>query len=177
MMHARPARQQRSRNRGDRFRRYRARVAAGRRVARVEYGAMLDFLIRCHWPPRPMQPTAARSVMPSRACWKMRHSDDDANSLDNALDFDNGYVTKVGGLTVALTNAEKQKRWRDKRNTLAKLKLPERKFKTKYRDSRKRAVYLVWFFDGPTAAKRLFDQLGLEPGTWPTWVYGFESKR
>ena len=45
------ARQRRSREpRGDRFRRYRARVAAGRRVARVEFdGALLDFLIRCRW--------------------------------------------------------------------------------------------------------------------------------
>jgi len=47
MMHARPARQHRNREpRGDRFKRYRARVAAGRRVARV---ALLDFLIACHW--------------------------------------------------------------------------------------------------------------------------------
>jgi hypothetical protein len=51
MTHPRSARQHRSRDhRGDRFRRYRARVAAGRRVARVEYdGATLDLLISMHW--------------------------------------------------------------------------------------------------------------------------------
>ena len=48
-MHARSARHHRNLEpRGDRFRRYRARVAAGPRVARVEYdGALLNFLIRC----------------------------------------------------------------------------------------------------------------------------------